>query len=201
MKVIQKMMRYVLINDLYSEIHQLKQEVYAATKKNGIYIYHDIAMSEKIERMELDYDSKHKKKLEKTGHALYGLEDKHLKQMRPSNKKSLDGRAIELRAELENVGSITQQEQQLKDMEEDMQSFVSTKAEDTKELRQRLGKLKNMYGSGNKALDGIARDLEGNSQSTFSHLNSEVSNHSSALEDVSISSIYILSSDFFVFLS
>ncbi|KAM1000368.1 hypothetical protein ACFX13_007144 [Malus domestica] len=68
-------------------------------------------------------------------------------------------------------------------MEEDMQSFVSTKAEDTKELRRRLGKLKNMYGSGNKALDGIAGDLEGNSQSTFSHLNYEVSNHSSALED------------------
>ena len=54
------------------------------------------------------------------------------------------------------------------------------------ELRGRLGKLKNMYGSGIKALDGIAGDLEGNSQSTFSHLNSEVSNHSSALEDVSI---------------
>ncbi|KAM2016659.1 hypothetical protein ACFX16_047048 [Malus domestica] len=64
-----------------------------------------------------------------------------------------------------------------------MQSFVSTKAEDTKELRRRLGKLKNMYGSGNKALDGIARDLERNSQSTFSHLNSKVSNHSSTLED------------------
>ncbi|KAM1653925.1 hypothetical protein ACFX2K_006379 [Malus domestica] len=68
-------------------------------------------------------------------------------------------------------------------MEEDMQSFVSTKAEDTKEQRRRLGKLKNMYGSGNKVLDGIAGDLEGNSQSMFSHLNSEVSNHSSALED------------------
>ncbi|KAM1169444.1 hypothetical protein ACFX15_030555 [Malus domestica] len=68
-------------------------------------------------------------------------------------------------------------------MEEDMQSFVSTKAEDTKEQRRRLGKLKNMYGSGTKALDGIAGDLEGNSQSMFSHLNSEVSNHSSALED------------------
>ncbi|KAM2586151.1 hypothetical protein TB2_046940 [Malus domestica] len=82
-----------------------------------------------------------------------------------------------------------------------MQSFLSTKAEATEELRGRLGKLKNMYGSGIKALDGIAGDLEGNSQSTFTHLNSEVSNHSYALEDVSISSLYILSSDFFVFLS
>ncbi|KAM1012690.1 hypothetical protein FF1_042713 [Malus domestica] len=98
-EVIQKTMRSVLINDLYSEIHQLKQEVYAATEKNGIYIprhryvseeAEKKAMSEKIERMKLDYDSKHKKKLEETGHALYGLEDKHLKQMRPSKSRNCD---------------------------------------------------------------------------------------------------------------
>ncbi|KAM1342788.1 hypothetical protein ACFX2F_007064 [Malus domestica] len=118
-EVIQKKMRSVLINDLYSEIHRLKQEVYAATEKNGIYIprhryvseeVEKKAMSEKIERIELDYDSKHKelysseqllavqlndelvkteKKLEETGHALYGLEDKHLKQMRPSKSMNL----------------------------------------------------------------------------------------------------------------
>ncbi|KAM1999935.1 hypothetical protein ACFX16_007300 [Malus domestica] len=118
-EVIQKTMRSVLINDLYSEIHRLKQEVYAATEKNGIYIprhryiseeVEKKAMSEKIERIELDYDSKHKelysskqllavqlndelvkteKKLEETGHALYGLEDKHLKQMRPSKSMNL----------------------------------------------------------------------------------------------------------------
>lgn len=52
-----------------------------------------------------------------------------------------------------------------------------------------------MYGSGIKTLDGIAGDLEGNSQSTFSHLNSEVSNHSSAVEDVSIN-LYVLAFSF-----
>ncbi|RXI02696.1 hypothetical protein DVH24_002774 [Malus domestica] len=115
--VIQKTMRSVLINDLYSEIHRLKQEVYAATEKNGIYkprhryVSEEAekkAMSKKIERMKLDYDSKHKsvlysfcscseiiehfilqKKLEETGHALYGLEDKHLKQMQPSKSRNL----------------------------------------------------------------------------------------------------------------
>ncbi|KAM2842899.1 hypothetical protein PS2_030974 [Malus domestica] len=97
-EVIQKTMRSVLINDLYSEIHRLKQEVYAATEKNGIYkprhryVSEEAekkAMSKKIERMKLDYDSKHKKKLEETGHALYGLEDKHLKQMQPSKSRNL----------------------------------------------------------------------------------------------------------------
>ncbi|KAG2673631.1 hypothetical protein I3760_13G101000 [Carya illinoinensis] len=82
------------------------------------------------------------------------------------------------------AASVTQQEQQLKDMEEDMQSFVSMKAEATEELRGRLGKLKTMYGSGVKALDDITKELEVNSESTFSDLNSEVSKHSSALEDL-----------------
>lgn len=110
------------------------------------------------------------------------------------------------------AASVTQQEQQLRDMEEDMQSFVSMKAEvksnwvilwilqisyqssrfylllslkATEEFRGRLGKLKTMYGSGVKALDDITKELEVNSESTFGDLYSEVSKHSSALEDVS----------------
>ncbi|KAK9280536.1 hypothetical protein L1049_014228 [Liquidambar formosana] len=82
------------------------------------------------------------------------------------------------------AASVTKQEQQLKDMEEDMQFFVTTKAEATEELRGRLGKLKTMCGSGIKALDDIAGELDENSKSTFGDLNSEVSKHSAALEDL-----------------
>lgn len=57
----------------------------------------------------------------------------------------------------------------------------------TEELRVRMGKLKNMYGSGMKALDNLAEEMKGNNQLTFEELNSEVAKHSSALEDVSIS--------------
>nr|XP_048325255.1 kinesin-like protein KIN-5D [Ziziphus jujuba var. spinosa]XP_048325256.1 kinesin-like protein KIN-5D [Ziziphus jujuba var. spinosa] len=272
----QKMMKSALIKDLYSEIDRLKQEVYAAREKNGIYIPRDRylheeaekkAMTEKIERMELESDSKDKqvmelqelynsqqlltaelsenlerteKNLEETQQSLFDLEEKHRqanatikeKEFLISNllksERALIERAFELRTELENAASdvsslfakierkdkiedgnkilvqkfqsqlnqqleilhktvavsVTQQEQQLKDMEEDMQSFVSTKAEATEELRGRLGKLKTMYGSGIKALDGIAGKLEGNSRSTFVDLNSAVSKHSSALEDL-----------------
>ncbi|KAI9196327.1 hypothetical protein LWI28_022970 [Acer negundo] len=272
----QKMMKSALIKDLYSEIDRLKQEVYAAREKNGIYIPRDRylneeaekkAMAEKIERMELDSDSKDKqlmelqelynsqqlltaelsenletteKKLEETECSLSDLEEKHRQANATikekefliynllKSEKALVERAFELRAELENAASdvsnlfakierkdkieegnrvliqkfqsqltqrleilhktvaasTTQQEQQLKDMEEDMQSFVSTKAEATEELRGRLGKLKAMYGSGIKALDGIAGELDGNSRSTFGDLNSEVSKHSNALEDL-----------------
>ncbi|KAL4280006.1 hypothetical protein GQ457_03G044210 [Hibiscus cannabinus] len=272
----QKMMKSALINYLYSEIDRLRQEVYAAREKNGIYIPRDRylheeaekkAMAEKIERMELVSDSKEKqitelqelyssqqlltadlseklekkeKKLEETENALFDLEDKHRqanatikeKEILISNllksEKALVERAFELRAELENAASdvsdlfakierkdkiedgnkaliekfqsqltqqleilhktvaasVTQQEWQLRDMEEDMQSFVSTKSEATEELRGRLGKLKEKYGSGIKSLDNIALKLDGNSKSTFGDLNSEVSKHSRDLEDL-----------------
>ncbi|KAK8581511.1 hypothetical protein V6N13_144533 [Hibiscus sabdariffa] len=272
----QKMMKSALINDLYSEIDRLRQEVYAAREKNGIYIPRDRylheeaekkAMAEKIERMELVSDSKEKqitelqelyssqqlltadlseklekkeKKLEETENALFDLEDKHRQANATikekefliynllKSEKALVERAFELRAELENaasdvsdlfakietkdkiedgnkaliekfqsqltqqleilhktvVASVTQQERQLRDMEEDMQSFVSTKSEATEELRGRLGKLKDTYGSGIKSLDNIALKLDGNSKSTFGDLNSEVSKHSRDLEDL-----------------
>ncbi|KAJ6299692.1 hypothetical protein OIU76_020634 [Salix suchowensis] len=270
----QKMMKSAMIKDLYSEIDRLKQEVYAAREKNGIYIPRDRylqeeaekkAMAEKIERMELVTESKDKqfleiqelynsqlhltadlsenldkteKKLVETENSLVDLEEKHKqanvtikeKEFFISNllksEKGLVERAFELRSELENAASdvsslytkierkdkiedgnrvliqkfqsqltqqleilhktvaasMTQQEQQLKVMEEDMQSFVSTKAEATEELQGRVGKLKTMYGSGIKALDDMAKELEENSRSTFGTLNSEVSEHSHAVE-------------------
>ncbi|WMV56398.1 hypothetical protein MTR67_049783 [Solanum verrucosum] len=295
----QKMMKSALIKDLYSEIDRLKQEVYAAREKNGIYIPRDRylqdeaekkAMSEKIERMELDFESRDKqfmelkelynsqqlltaelgdklekteKKLQETQHTLADLEEKHRqaittikeKEFLISNllksgklhplcwgkenffglsfglgkqQKALVEQAFELRAELENAASdvsnlfakierkdkiedgnrvliqnfqsqltqqlevlhktvassTTQQEQQLKGMEEDMQSFVSTKTEAVEELRGRLENLKTMFGSGIKALDGLTGELDGNAQSTFDRLNCEVSKHSSALGEL-----------------
>ncbi|CAD5324962.1 unnamed protein product [Arabidopsis thaliana] len=262
----QKMMKSAVMKDLYSEIDRLKQEVYAAREKNGIYIPKDRyiqeeaekkAMAEKIERLELQSESKDKrvvdlqelynsqqiltaelseklekteKKLEETEHSLFDLEEKYRqanatikeKEFVISNllksEKSLVERAFQLRTELESASSdvsnlfskierkdkiedgnrfliqkfqsqltqqlellhktvassVTQQEVQLKHMEEDMESFVSTKSEATEELRDRLSKLKRVYGFGIEALDNIAVKLDGNSQSTFSSLNSEV---------------------------
>nr|ABD32308.2 Kinesin, motor region [Medicago truncatula] len=269
-EVNQKMMKSAMIKDLYSEIDRLKQEVYAAREKNGIYIPRDRylneeaekkAMAEKIERMELDADSKDKnlvelqelynsqqlltaelsaklekteKSLEETEQTLFDLEERHRqanatikeKEFLISNllksEKELVERAIELRAELENAASdvsnlfskierkdkieeenrvliqkfqsqlaqqlealhrtvsasVMHQEQQLKDMEKDMQSFA------TEDLRVRVVELKNMYGSGIKALDNLAEELKSNNQLTYEDLKSEVAKHSSALEDL-----------------
>ncbi|KAL9322822.1 hypothetical protein ACSQ67_010875 [Phaseolus vulgaris] len=272
----QKMMKSAMIKDLYSEIDRLKQEVYAAREKNGIYIPRDRylheeaekkAMAEKIERMELEAESKDKqlmelqelynsqqlltaelsiklekteKSLEETEQLLFDLEERHKqanatikeKEFLISNllksEKELVEHAIELRSELENAASdvsnlfskierkdkieegnriliqkfqsqlaqqlevlhktvsasVMHQEQQLKDMDEDMQSFVSMKAKATEDLRERVGKLKNMYGSGIKALDDLAEELKVNNQLTYDDLKSEVAKHSSALEDL-----------------
>jgi len=63
----------------------------------------------------------------------------------------------------------------------------------TEELQGRVGKLKTIYGSGIKALDDMAKELEENSRSTFGSLNSEVSKHSHAVEGVSIKLMLLLS--------
>ncbi|CAL0334066.1 unnamed protein product [Lupinus luteus] len=81
------------------------------------------------------------------------------------------------------AASVMQQEQQLKEMEEDVRSFVSTKSQATEDLRTRVAKLKNLYGSSIIALDNFAEEVKGNNQLTFEGLNSEVAKHSFTLED------------------
>ncbi|KAJ4772189.1 Kinesin-related protein [Rhynchospora pubera] len=72
-EVNQKMMKTALIKDLYSDIDRLKQELYASREKNGIYIPKEQylqdeaekkAMSEKLDRLEMDIDTKDKQLIE-----------------------------------------------------------------------------------------------------------------------------------------
>ncbi|XP_074578266.1 kinesin-like protein KIN-5A [Curcuma longa] len=274
-EVNQKMMKSAMIKDLYAEIDRLKQEVFAAREKNGIYIPRDRylieeaekkAMTEKIEKLEVDLDSKDKqlvglqelyssqkilsadlsvklekthKKLVDTEHAYSDLEEKYRQANSKikekeflifnllKSEKALVEQAYDLRAELENTAadvsglfskierkdkieegnktlvqnfqslltqhldslhkavsaSVVEQENKLKEMEEDMQSFVSIKSKATNELRLHVERLKNMYGSRIKSLDELAGEIDKNSGDTLGRLNSQVSMHSSALED------------------
>ncbi|ONM00596.1 Kinesin-like protein KIN-5D [Zea mays] len=77
-EVNQKMMKSALIKDLYFQMDRLKQELYAAREKNGVYIPREQyiadesekkAMSEKLDRLELVLESKDKQ-LEEL-HGLY----------------------------------------------------------------------------------------------------------------------------------
>jgi kinesin family protein 11 len=82
------------------------------------------------------------------------------------------------------AGSVSQQEKQLQDMENVMVSFVSAKTKATETLRGSLAQLKEKYNTGIKSLDDIAGNLDKDSQSTLNDLNSEVTKHSCALEDM-----------------
>ncbi|MQL80584.1 hypothetical protein Taro_013038 [Colocasia esculenta] len=79
--------------------------------------------------------------------------------------------------------SVMQQENELKEMEEDMQCFISSKTQATEELRGRVGKLKTMYCCGINGLDDLVGKLDENSQKIFSEVNFQVSKHSSGIED------------------
>uniref|UniRef100_R7W770 125 kDa kinesin-related protein n=1 Tax=Aegilops tauschii TaxID=37682 RepID=R7W770_AEGTA len=262
----QKMMKSAVIKDLYSEIDRLKQEVFAAREKNGIYIPRERylqeeaekkAMTEKIEKLGVDLEARDKqlvelkelydaqmllsaelgeklektqKDLEDTRHALHDLEEKYseakstIKEKEfvifnlQNSEKSLVDCAYNLRAELENAAAdvsglfskiglasqldhlyfvmdrfhfnVMQQEDHLKEMEDDMQSFVSSKDEAIKfplniaaqGLKESIQNLKALHGSGITALDNLAGEIDMNSQTTFEKLNSQVQSHTSDLE-------------------
>ncbi|KAG8084519.1 hypothetical protein GUJ93_ZPchr0010g9483 [Zizania palustris] len=273
-EVNQKMMKSAVIKDLYSEIDRLKQEVFAAREKNGIYIPRDRylqeeaekkAMTEKIERLGADLEARDKqlvelkelydveqllsaelgeklektqKDLEGTKNILHDLEEKYneakstIKEKEyvifnlQKSEKSLVECAYNLRAELEKAAadvsglfskidhkdkiedgnrllvqrfrsqlthqldtlhktvstSVMQQEDHLKEMEDDMKSFVSSKDEAAEGLRESVQKLKLLHGTGITALDNLACEIEMNSQTTFERLNSQVQSHTSSLE-------------------
>ncbi|XP_044948997.1 kinesin-like protein KIN-5A [Hordeum vulgare subsp. vulgare] len=273
-EVNQKMMKSAVIKDLYSEIDRLKQEVFAAREKNGIYIPRERylqeeaekkAMTEKIEKLGADLEARDKqlvelkelydaqmllsaelggklektqKDLEDTRNALHDLEEKYseakstIKEKEfvifnlQNSEKSLVDCAYNLRAELENAAadvsglfskierkdkiedgnrslvqrfrsqltqeldalhktvstSVMQQEDHLKEMEDDMQSFVSSKDEAAQGLKESIQNLKALHGSGITALDNLAGEIDLNSQTTFEKLNSQVQSHTSDLE-------------------
>ncbi|CAK9169081.1 unnamed protein product [Ilex paraguariensis] len=82
------------------------------------------------------------------------------------------------------VASVTQQEQQLKVIEQNTLSFLPAKAGATAELQTQLRKLQELYGSGIKTLDDVAGELDQNSLLTCHNLKSEVSKNSSCLGDL-----------------
>lgn len=68
-------------------------------------------------------------------------------------------------------------------------NFFSSSLQATETLRGTLAQLKERYNSGIKSLDDIAGNLDKDSQSTLNDLNSEVTKHSCAFEDVRRESI------------
>uniref|UniRef100_A0ACD5XU16 Uncharacterized protein n=1 Tax=Avena sativa TaxID=4498 RepID=A0ACD5XU16_AVESA len=274
-EVNQKMMKSALIKDLYFEMDRLKQELYAAREKNGIYIPGEQyladeaekkAMSEKLDRLELGLESKDKqldelqglydsqkvlsadlsdtlqtlqKKMQETECALTVLEEKYMQANSTikekeylidnllKSEKALVGETHTLRSELENttddlsglfsklerkgkiedankniVGhfhsqltqdmsilhrtistSVSQQESQLKVLEEEMQSFITSKGKVAGGLQNHVREMKESFNSRIAELHGFANELNLKSQLSSEKLNEQVSAHTSDLED------------------
>ncbi|GJM94430.1 hypothetical protein PR202_ga11071 [Eleusine coracana subsp. coracana] len=115
-EVNQRMMKSAMIKDLYYEIDRLKQEVFAAREKNGIYIPRERylqeeaekkAMTEKIERLGVDLEARDKQLVELK--ELYDAEQLLSAELgektRQDPEKSLVDCAYNLRAELENAAA------------------------------------------------------------------------------------------------
>ncbi|KAG8374281.1 hypothetical protein BUALT_Bualt11G0115200 [Buddleja alternifolia] len=80
--------------------------------------------------------------------------------------------------------SATDQEQNLKVIQDYTQSFLASKAVAIDELLKKIQNLKDLYGTGIKNLDDSAEELYKNSQSTLSRLSYELSTHSSCIIDL-----------------
>ncbi|KAK8914324.1 125 kDa kinesin-related protein [Platanthera zijinensis] len=274
-EVNRKMMKSTLIKDLYCEIDRLKQELYAAREKNGIYIPKDCfiqdeaskkAMSEKLERLEVELESRNRElaglkdlcnlqkllhvhlsdKLEKTQRLLDEKEhsfsdlEQHYKQANLAiqekehlianllkSENMLVYNAFELRSELESAAedvsglfskldrknemadgnkillqrfhsqlteqleilhktvstSVTQEENRLNQMEQEVRSFVSAKIMTTRGLHECIERLKDVLGNGIGNMERVAGELKDKSQATFGKLNSQISTHSSEFEN------------------
>ncbi|CAD6270911.1 unnamed protein product [Miscanthus lutarioriparius] len=79
--------------------------------------------------------------------------------------------------------SVSQQESQLKSLEEEMQSFVTSKGKVAGGLQEHVRKLKESFNSRVAELHGFANELKHKSVLSFENLNSQVITHTSGLED------------------
>ncbi|KAL3839596.1 hypothetical protein ACJIZ3_024187 [Penstemon smallii] len=107
----------------------------------------------------------------------------HKKLLEESNKHHIDNVYSHLALQLQELDksvstSVTNQEQQLKLIQDNIQSSFTSKAEAIDELTKQIEKLKELYASGIKHLDDSAEELYENSQLTLRSLSSELSTSS-----------------------
>ncbi|PKA63284.1 125 kDa kinesin-related protein [Apostasia shenzhenica] len=79
--------------------------------------------------------------------------------------------------------SVTQQDDNFKRIEKEMQSFVAVKIKATEGINVWIEKVTNVYSNCIRNMDVMADELMDESQSTIGKLNSQILSHSCALED------------------
>ncbi|XP_077232897.1 ATP binding microtubule motor family protein [Tasmannia lanceolata] len=87
------------------------------------------------------------------------------------------------------VGSVSQQHQQLKCMEEHASSFVASKCEATQNLKLRIEKVKDSYNSGVKAMKELASVLEKKASSNLEQLQLTISTQKLAVDNFLVTAV------------
>ncbi|KAH9326350.1 hypothetical protein KI387_006528, partial [Taxus chinensis] len=82
------------------------------------------------------------------------------------------------------VDSVSQQRQQLKNTEEQLVSFVSTKNQATEGMKNRVERLKTIYYSGIKGLHNLVNELDEKTLATFGRVNLAVDSQASDLNNL-----------------
>ncbi|KAH9301064.1 hypothetical protein KI387_012647, partial [Taxus chinensis] len=82
------------------------------------------------------------------------------------------------------VDSVSQQRQQLKNTEEQLVSFASTKNQATEGVKNRVERLKTIYYSGIKGLHNLVNELDEKTLATFGRVNLAVDSQASDLNNL-----------------
>ncbi|CAL1399159.1 unnamed protein product [Linum trigynum] len=82
------------------------------------------------------------------------------------------------------LGSVSQQQHQMRCMEEHVQSFLASKCDATKALESRIRKMADAYSSGIESLKEFANAMKENSSSDLEQLNATISSQVSAIEQL-----------------
>ncbi|MQM09363.1 hypothetical protein Taro_042233 [Colocasia esculenta] len=202
----QKLSKSVLLKDLYLEMERMKQDVKAAREKNGVYIPHERFVQDEAEKKENleetkralhvvqeDYRTNYQILKEKESMISKLLHADHKTKSEAANKQLIMGFRSQLDQSLKDlhkniVGSVSQQHQLLRRMDEHACSFIARKCEVTKSIESKVGKMKDTYSSGIAVMRELASALDEKASSNQEKLKSLLTSGTMTVENFLITS-------------
>ncbi|GMN35769.1 hypothetical protein TIFTF001_042281 [Ficus carica] len=203
----QKMSKAILLKDLYLEIEKMKDDVRAAREKNGVYVPHERfaqdeaekkARNEKIEQLENDlslaekqvdsfrelYLSEQEEKLDLQSE----LRDYYKDKMEAENQNMVLTFGSRLDQSLKDLhktilGSVSQQTQQIRTMEEHFRTNLASKCDVSQALESRVNKMRETYFSGLSDLKELANMLRNKASSDLERINAAISSQAITVEN------------------
>ncbi|KAK8939766.1 125 kDa kinesin-related protein [Platanthera guangdongensis] len=170
----------------FSDLEQHYKQAYLAIQAKE----HLIVNLLKSENMLVDNAFELRSELESAAEDISGLFSKldRKNEMEYGNKIVLQRFHSQLTEQLEILHktvstSVTQEENRLNQIEQEVRSFVSAKIMTTRGLHEWIERLKDVLGNGIGNMERVSCELKDKSQASFGKLNSQISTHSSEFEN------------------